>query len=37
MPLIFDKQLNFRQNITLDKGLKALQGGTSDKLRMFPT
>ena len=35
--LIFDKQLNFRQNITLDKGLKSIAGRTSDKLRMFPT
>lgn len=35
--LIFDKQLNFRQNITLSKGLKAIAGRTSDKLRMFPT
>lgn len=35
--LIFDKQLYFRQNITLDKGLKAIAGRTSDKLRMFPT
>lgn len=34
---IFDKQLNFRQNITLDKGLKSIAGRTSDKLRMFPT
>lgn len=35
--LIFDKQLNFRQNITLNKGLKSIVGRTSDKLRMFPT
>ena len=35
--LIFDKQLIFRQNITLDKGLKSIAGRTSDKLRMFPT
>ena len=35
--LIFDNQLNFRQNITLDKGLKSIAGRTSDKLRMFPT
>ena len=35
--LIFDRQLNFRQNITLDKGLKSIAGRTSDKLRMFPT
>jgi DNA modification methylase len=35
--LIFDKQLNFRQNITLSKGLRAIAGRTSDKLRMFPT
>jgi len=35
--LIFDKQLNFRQNITLDKGIKSIAGRTSDKLRMFPT
>ncbi len=35
--LIFDKQLNFRQNITLDKGLKSIAGRTSDKLRLFPT
>jgi adenine-specific DNA-methyltransferase len=35
--LIFDKQLNFRQNITLNKGLKSIAGSTSDKLRMFPT
>ncbi len=35
--LIFDKQLNFRQNITLDKGLKSIAGRTSDKLQMFPT
>lgn len=35
--LIFDKQLNFRQNITLDKGLKSIAGRTSDKIRMFPT
>lgn len=34
---IFDKQLYFRQNITLDKGLKSIAGRTSDKLRMFPT
>ena len=34
---IFDKQLNFRQNITLNKGLKSIAGRTSDKLRMFPT
>ena len=35
--LIFDKQLNFRQNITLDKGLKSIAGRTSGKLRMYPT
>lgn len=35
--LIFDKQLNFRQNITLSKGLRAIAGRTNDKLRMFPT
>lgn len=35
--LIFDKQLFFRQNITLHKGLKSIAGRTSDKLRMFPT
>lgn len=35
--LIFDKQLNFRQNITLSKGIKSIAGRTSDKLRMFPT
>lgn len=35
--LIFDKKLNFRQNITLSKGLRAIAGRTSDKLRMFPT
>lgn len=35
--LIFDDVLNFRQNITLSKGLKAIAGRTSDKLRMFPT
>lgn len=35
--LIFDEKLNFRQNITLDKGLKSIAGRTSDKLRMFPT
>jgi adenine-specific DNA-methyltransferase len=35
--LIFDKQLNFRQNITLDKGIKSIAGRTSDKLRLFPT
>ena len=34
--LIFDHVLNFRQNITLSKGLKAIAGRTSDKLRMFP-
>ena len=34
---IFDKRLNFRQNITLNKGLKSIAGRTSDKLRMFPT
>lgn len=34
---IFDKQLYFRQNITLSKGLRAIAGRTSDKLRMFPT
>lgn len=27
----------FRQNITLSKGLRAIAGRTSDKLRMFPT
>ena len=35
--MIFDKQLNFRQNITLSKGLRSIAGRTSDKLRMFPT
>lgn len=35
--LIFDNQLNFRQNIILDKGLKSIAGRTSDKLRMYPT
>ena len=35
--LIFDKQLCFRQNITLSKGLRSIAGRTSDKLRMFPT
>ena len=35
--LIFDKQLNFRQSITLSKGLRSIAGRTSDKLRMFPT
>ena len=35
--MIFDTQLIFRQNITLDKGLKSISGRTSDKLRMFPT
>jgi len=35
--LLFDRQLIFRQNITLDKGLKSIAGRTSDKLRMFPT
>jgi len=35
--LIFDNKLVFRQNITLDKGLKSIAGRTSDKLRMFPT
>ena len=35
--LIFDMKLNFRQNITLDKGLKSIAGRTSDKLRMYPT
>lgn len=35
--LIFDEQLNFRQNITLNKGIKSIAGRTSDKLRMFPT
>ena len=35
--LIFDEQLNFRQNVTLSKGLKSIAGRTSDKLRMFPT
>jgi len=35
--LIFDEKLNFRQNITLDKGLKSIAGRTSDKIRMFPT
>lgn len=34
---IFDKQLYFRQNITLHKGLRSIAGRTSDKLRMFPT
>lgn len=35
--LIFDKHLIFRQSICLSKGLKAIAGRTSDKLRMFPT
>jgi len=35
--LIFDNHLNFRQNITLDKGIKSIAGRTSDKLQMFPT
>ena len=35
--LIFDNELVFRQNITLDKGLKSIAGRTSDKIRMFPT
>ena len=35
--LIFDNQLNFRQNITLDKGIKSIAGRTSEKLQMFPT
>ncbi len=35
--LIFDKQLNFRQNITLSKGIKSIARRTNDKLRMFPT
>ena len=35
--LLFDTQLNFRQNITLDKGLKSIAGRTSDKIRMYPT
>ena len=35
--LIFDKELSFRQNITLDKGIKSIAGRTSDKLRLFPT
>ena len=35
--LIFDDALNFRQNITLSKGLKSIAGRTSNKLRMFPT
>jgi DNA modification methylase len=35
--MIFDKQLSFRQNITLDKGIKSIAGRTSDKLRLFPT
>lgn len=35
--LMFDDVLNFRQNITLSKGLKSIAGRTSDKLRMFPT
>lgn len=34
---ILDKMLYFRQNITLNKGLRAIAGRTSDKLRMFPT
>jgi DNA modification methylase len=34
---IFDKQLVFRQNITLSKGLRSIAGRTSDKLRMYPT
>lgn len=34
---ILDKLLCFRQNITLNKGLRAIAGRTSDKLRMFPT
>jgi len=35
--LVFDKELFFRQNITLSKGIKSIAGRTSDKLRMFPT
>lgn len=35
--LIFDEKLNFRQNITLNKGIKSIAGRTSDKLKMFPT
>ena len=35
--LVFDKELYFRQNITLNKGVKSIAGRTSDKLRMFPT
>ena len=35
--LIFDKDLSFRQNITLDKGIKSIAGRTSGKLRLFPT
>lgn len=35
--LIFDNKLIFRQNITLDKGIKSIAGRTSDKIRMFPT
>lgn len=35
--LIFDNKLKFRQNITLDKGIKSIAGRTSNKLRMFPT
>jgi DNA modification methylase len=35
--LIFDNELSFRQNITLDKGIKSIAGRTSDKLRLFPT
>ena len=35
--ILFDEKLQFRQNITLDKGLRSIAGRTSDKLRMFPT
>jgi len=35
--LVFDKELFFRQNITLNKGIKSIAGRTSAKLRMFPT
>ena len=34
---VFDKRLIFRQNITLDKGIKSVAGRTSSKLRMYPT
>ena len=34
---IFDKKMFFRQNITLNKGIKSIAGRTSEALRMFPT